>query len=284
MAAQGEKELSTLWNEVRRGYSHKSQSIQAEEVFALAAEQERKERGVRSGRRVIPARVLHLVQKGLRRIGLVTGGMRLGELYDAVDAISEGIRHGHRQQQIFPVDDHAQFKREEADVADGRTLPHPAQRPPWPDDFPDVVLHARLGGATGHPDYTAAKNGDKDAAYRLVADVLNKAAIDDIRSIIGNHRVVLTAVHAEEASGRNKIPLAMAEVLGKILHQEVDSGIVQTVRVGRSGMDGFARLANQPSFAGEVRRDAHYFILDDTLTQGGTLAGLRGYIEAQGAR
>ncbi|EOV3371228.1 hypothetical protein OSZ62_17040 [Edwardsiella ictaluri] len=210
--------------------------------------------------------------------------MRLGELYDAVDAISEGIRHGHRQQQIFPVDDHAQFKREEADVADGRTLPHPAQRPPWPDDFPDVVLHARLGGATGHPDYKAAKNGDELAARRLVADVLSKDAIDKIRRIIGKREVLLTAVHAEEASGRNKIPQAMADMLGHILHQHVDDNIVQAVRVGRSGMDGFARLANQPSFAGEVRRDAHYFILDDTLTQGGTLAGLRGYIEAQGGQ
>ncbi|WP_370554354.1 hypothetical protein NMD73_07995 [Edwardsiella tarda] len=284
MAAQGEKELSTLWNEVRRGYSHKSQSIQAEEVFALAAEQERKERGARSGRRIIPARVLHAVQSGLRRAGLVTGGMRLGELYDAVDAISEGIRHGHRQQQIFPVDDHAQFKREEADVADGRTLPHPAQRPPWPDNFPDVVLHARLGGATSHPDYKAAKNGDELAARRLVADVLSKDAIGKIRRIIGKREVLLTAVHAEEASGRNKIPQAMADMLGHILHQHVDDNIVQAVRVGRSGMDGFARLANQPSFAGEVRRDAHYFILDDTLTQGGTLAGLRGYIEAQGGQ
>ncbi|WP_239642000.1 phosphoribosyltransferase [Edwardsiella tarda] len=284
MAAQGEGALAPFWERVRRQYADKSESIQAEEAFALAAEQERKERGARSGRRIIPARVLHAVQSGLRRAGLVTGGMRLGELYDAVDAISDGIRHGHRQQQIFPANDQAQFTREEADVADGRTLPHPAQRPPWPEDFPDVVIHTRLGVATGHPDYTAAKNGDKDAAYRLVADVLNKAAIDDIRGIIGNHRVVLTAVHAEEASRRNKIPLAMAEVLGKILHQEVDSGIVQTVRVGRSGMDGFARLANQPSFAGEVRRDAHYFILDDTLTQGGTLAGLRGYIGAQGGQ
>ncbi|MFB6413049.1 LPD38 domain-containing protein [Edwardsiella piscicida] len=161
---------------------------------------------------------------------------------------------------------------------------HPVQRPPWPADFPDVVLHARLGDATAHPDYAAAKGGDKDAAYRLVADVLNKAAIDDIRGIIGNHSVVLTAVHAEEASGRNKIPQAMAEVLGKVLHQEVDSGIVQTVRVGRSGLDGFGRLANQPGFAGEVRRDVPYFILDDTLTQGGTLAGLRGYIETQGGQ
>ncbi len=64
--------------------------------------------------------------------------MRLGELYDAVDAISEGVRHGHRLQHIFPVGDHAQFKWEEADVANGRTLPHPAQRPPWPDYFPDI--------------------------------------------------------------------------------------------------------------------------------------------------
>ncbi|WGE27643.1 hypothetical protein PHA77_08960 [Edwardsiella tarda] len=284
MAAQGERALAPFWERVRRQYADKSESIQAEEVFALAAEQERKERGARSGRRIIPARVLHAVQSGLRRAGLVTGGMRLGELYDAVDAISDGIRHGHRQQQIFPANDQAQFTREEADVADGRTLPHPAQRPPWPEDFPDVVLHTRLGDATGHPDYKAAKNGDELAARRLVADVLSKDAIDKIRRIIGKREVLLTAVHAEEASGRNKIPQAMADMLGHILHQHVDDNIVQAVRVGRSGMDGFARLANQPSFAGEVRRDAHYFILDDTLTQGGTLAGLRGYIEAQGGQ
>ncbi|WP_370556874.1 hypothetical protein NMD92_08550 [Edwardsiella tarda] len=157
MAAQGERALAPFWERVRRQYADKSESIQAEEVFALAAEQERKERGARSGRRIIPARVLHAVQSGLRRAGLVTGGMRLGELYDAVDAISDGIRHGHRQQQIFPANDQAQFTREEADVADGRTLPHPVQRPPWPEDFPDVVIHTRLGDATGHPDYTAAE-------------------------------------------------------------------------------------------------------------------------------
>ncbi|EOV0998732.1 LPD38 domain-containing protein [Edwardsiella piscicida] len=284
MAAQGESALAPFWARVRRRYADKSGSIQAEEVFALAAEQERKERGARSGRRIIPARVLHAVQSGLRRAGLVTGGMRLGELYDAVDAISDGIRHGHRQQQIFPANDQAQFTREEADVADGRMMPLPAQRPPWPADFPDVVLHARLGDATAHPDYAAAKGGDEFAARRLISDVLNKAAIDNIRRIIDSRKVLLTAVHAEEASGRNKIPQAMADMLGHILHQHVDDNIVQAMRVGRSGLDGFGRLANQPGFAGEVRRDVPYFILDDTLTQGGTLAGLRGYIEAQGGQ
>ncbi|HGB3178558.1 TPA: LPD38 domain-containing protein [Salmonella enterica subsp. enterica serovar Chester] len=157
-------------------------------------------------------------------------------------------------------------------------------RTTWQKDFPDVVLHARLGDATSHRDYEAAKAGDKDAAYRLVSDVLTKEAVDKIRDIIGNREVLLAAVHAEEASGRNKIPQAMADVLGKVLHQEVATGIVQTKRVGRTGQDGFGRLANQPEFAGNVRSDLPYFILDDTLTQGGTLAGLKGYIESHGGR
>ncbi len=157
-------------------------------------------------------------------------------------------------------------------------------RTTWQKDFPDVVLHARLGDATSHRDYEAAKAGDKDAAYRLVSDVLTKDAVDKIRNIIGNREVLLAAVHAEEASGRNKIPQAMADVLGKVLHQEVATGIVQTKRVGRTGQDGFGRLANQPEFSGNVRSDLPYFILDDTLTQGGTLAGLKGYIESHGGR
>lgn len=157
-------------------------------------------------------------------------------------------------------------------------------RTPWQKDFPDVVLHARLGDATAHRDYEAAKGGDKDAAYRLVSEILTKDAVEKIRNIIGNREVLLAAVHAEEASGRNKIPQAMADILGKVLHQEVDDSLVQTKLVGRTGQDGFGRLANQPEFAGNVRSDLPYFILDDTLTQGGTLAGLKGYIESHGGR
>lgn len=157
-------------------------------------------------------------------------------------------------------------------------------RTTWQKDFPDVVLHARLGDATAHRDYEAAKAGDKDAAYRLVSEILTKDAVDKIRNIIGNREVLLAAVHAEEASGRNKIPQAMADILGKVLHQEVDDSLIQTKLVGRTGQDGFGRLANQPEFAGNVRSDLPYFILDDTLTQGGTLAGLKGYIESHGGQ
>ncbi len=57
MAAQGEGALAPFWERVRRQYADKSEPIQAEEAFALAAEPERKARGARSGWCVVPARV-----------------------------------------------------------------------------------------------------------------------------------------------------------------------------------------------------------------------------------
>jgi hypothetical protein len=53
--------------------------------------------------------------------------------------------------------------------------------------------------------------------------------------------------------------------------------------VTRTGADGFSRLAFPPPFAGKPSQSANYAILfDDTLTQGGTLANLRGYIQQFG--
>jgi orotate phosphoribosyltransferase-like protein len=43
-------------------------------------------------------------------------------------------------------------------------------------------------------------------------------------------------------------------------------------------------LSNYPRFDGHIEIEPDYLILDDTLTMGGTLASLRGYIESQGGR
>ncbi|MEN9849280.1 MAG: hypothetical protein RL368_2020, partial [Pseudomonadota bacterium] len=49
-------------------------------------------------------------------------------------------------------------------------------------------------------------------------------------------------------------------------------------KVNRTGSNGFTRLAFPPPFKGIPSQSAQYaIILDDTLTQGGTLANLRGY-------
>ena len=152
----------------------------------------------------------------------------------------------------------------------------------WRNDFPDVVIHGRLGDATAHPDYEAAKGGDDAAARRLVADVMTRKSVHKLRGLVDGRKAILAAVHAEEAVSRNAIPQAMADILGKALGLEVDPALVQSAKVGRTAQDGFGRLTNQPAFEGPVRTDLPYILLDDTLTQGGTLANLKGYIEDHG--
>lgn len=113
LKTKDDPKFKILWQQVEKNYSDKSPMVQAEEAFALAAEQDRSERNARSGNRIIPASVLHAFQMALRRAGLVKGPMKIGELYDAVDAVSDGIRNGRRTQQIFPATDQDQFRREE---------------------------------------------------------------------------------------------------------------------------------------------------------------------------
>lgn len=154
----------------------------------------------------------------------------------------------------------------------------------WDKGFPDTVLHGRLGDATAHKDYVAAKGGNDAAARRLVADVMTRKSVNELRQLLAGRKAILAAVHAEEAVSRNAIPQAMADVLGKILGLEVDPHLLQSAKVGRTAQDGFGRLTNQPSFDGPVRTDLPYILLDDTLTQGGTLANLKGYIEDHGGK
>ena len=82
----------------------------------------------------------------------------------------------------------------------------------------------------------------------------------------------------------NKIPLAMAEVLADRLGLDVDLGIVQRDKVGRTGAGSDHRLAFNPSFEGDVKAGQDYLVVDDTLTMGGTIASLRGYVENHGGK
>ena len=150
--------------------------------------------------------------------------------------------------------------------------------------FPDAVIAAALAAQSKDPSYEAAKAGNMAAARKLVQSVLLDDAVAKVRAMIGDTRPAIVPVSAEEAAGRNKIPLAAADELGSQLDLEVDVDIVQSTRSRRSGRDGMGRLANQPEFIGEVAAGQDYLIVDDTLTQGGTLAQLKTYIEANGGR
>lgn len=155
-------------------------------------------------------------------------------------------------------------------------------------DFPAVAIAEPFGPnqrrPSAHPDYAAAKAGDDEAAARLVRDYITKDVVDRFKALIGDRKPTIVPVHAEEATGRNKIPRAFAEGLAQVLGLRVDTGIVQSVRAHHTGAGAYHRIAFQAAFDGPVEQEADYLILDDALTMGGTLANLRGHIEANGGQ
>ena len=155
-------------------------------------------------------------------------------------------------------------------------------RTPWGDSFPEVQTHIRYEEFIKHPEYRAAKDGNTDAAYRLVKDVLSDEAVESIRKTIGDTNPIVASVHAEEASGRNKIPMMYAEVLAERLGLKVDDDLLQTFKANHGGASAYHRMAIQPTFGGTVEKGRNYIILDDTVAMGGTIASLKGYIEEQG--
>jgi hypothetical protein len=158
-------------------------------------------------------------------------------------------------------------------------------RLPWPADFPEVIIHTSVRSRDAHYNYVAAKGGDADAALELAIDLLNDAAISNLREAIGQRDALLLPVTADETMGFNAIPDAMAQVLGRDLGLRAVSGeVVQTNMVGHTRARAFQRIVTPPAFAGPVERGADYVLVDDHVGLGGTLANLRGHVETGGGK
>jgi len=242
-----------------------------------------------------------MITQGLNigyQAGVLHEGMPLAEavdrmLYSGVVGAAMGGTVQGSVEAIRPVVAHTALARGQSN----RLAPESAKPTGGPQDdsspmfsrtrgwegFPDAVIAEPSGAARRHPDYGAAKAGDIEAASRLVAEVLRPDSVRKIREAIGDRHPTIVAVNAVEAAGKNKIPMAFADAIGRRLGLEIDRKIVQANKVGRGGSDGFHRLAHQPSFDGEVE-SGDYIIVDDTLTQGGTLAQLKEHIESRGGR
>lgn len=158
-------------------------------------------------------------------------------------------------------------------------------RAPFSPDFPDIVVQQAANSPrriTRHVDFDAAKAGDTEAASRVVDFALDDSKVEAVRQLIGDKKPTLVAVHAEDASGRNQLPIAYAAELGKRLGLPVDADIVQANRAGRTGQGAEYRLLNRAEFDGPIQPGQDYLLVDDHVTAGGTLADLRSYIESRG--
>ncbi len=161
------------------------------------------------------------------------------------------------------------------------------RRTPFSGEFPDVVVqqpHDSDIRLVKQPGYEAAKAGDARAARDVVREMLDPDAVAHLREMIGDRKPVIVFVHAEEAAGKNALPGAYAHALGKELGLPVDRDIVQANKPQRTGKDALYRLTTPVEFDGPVKRGQDYLLADDMVTQGGTLADLKGYIEARGGK
>ncbi|HAX9549906.1 phosphoribosyltransferase [Escherichia coli] len=158
-----------------------------------------------------------------------------------------------------------------------------AERAPW-GDFPKVVRNGDLGSLTNEPEYQAAKQGDAEAALNLVERLISDDTVAQLKTLIGDEKPRIVPVLAVEVAGNNKIPAMMAVVLADRLGLEVETDIVQREKVARTGAGADHRLAFNPTFEGKVIPGQKYIVVDDTLTMGGTIASLRGYIENNGGK
>lgn len=157
-----------------------------------------------------------------------------------------------------------------------------SRRADRPVTLPTAIIGAQLGLANEHADYPAAKGGDPEAAMRLARDLVTPEMAAKVRDGLGDARPVVVPVVSEEASGRNKIPGAVARVLAAQLGLDVAVDVVQANRPKRTAMDGMDRIFAAPEFNGDVQAGQTYLLVDDALTQGATFASLASHIEGQG--
>jgi hypothetical protein len=157
-------------------------------------------------------------------------------------------------------------------------------RSPW-EKFPPVHIMTPLGTASKHPNYSAAKQGaNLDAAFDLVNDIIPDEKVFELQNKLTDKKPIIVPVHAVEAEGKNKIPVAFAAILAIRLKLTYTTDIVQANKPCRTGKGAYYRLSNYPIFDGHVENEQDYLMVDDTLTMGGTFASLRGYIDGKGGR
>ncbi len=153
---------------------------------------------------------------------------------------------------------------------------------PWRDGVEDVTVHTTL--PTIQKKYgelhQRAKKGDTDAADELVTSVVKP---EKIAAIVAQHPEARVAyVHAEEATGRNTLPVAYAHQFKRQGLQLSD--IVQTNKPEHTGSDRAGRFIRRARFNGEVESGREYIIVDDHITMGSTLRDLKDYIESKGGK
>lgn len=151
----------------------------------------------------------------------------------------------------------------------------------FPADSTVISDFTKDGAMKMHAQYKAAKGGDIAAAVKLVSYLVKPSSIEAAREKFGAD-VAYVPVMAQEASGKNQIPNALASYYAEQTGGMKASGIYQTNKAYHTGADAMERLVARSEYGGKVIPGQRYVLVDDVSTMGGTLADMASYIQSQG--
>ena len=149
----------------------------------------------------------------------------------------------------------------------------------WGGQFPPVVNHTTSAVARHHTDFNAAKNGDFQAALRLVDELVKDEKIAMIARQFPNAHIIYN--HKIQGDGINMIPAAYA-VRFSAIGMTVEHDIIAVTDVSHTNASDISRISKRMRFEGHVNRGTDYILLDDFITSGAELRDLRDYVNSQG--
>jgi hypothetical protein len=154
----------------------------------------------------------------------------------------------------------------------------------WPTDFPAVCSSGDYTktGLMRHPHFEAAKKmGDRSAARILVTDLIDRNAVWAFGRRHSNARLIVVGRNLD----CNQVPCAFAETVAEITGLPLDMGCVKKSNQAKhTGKSSMWRLLDRPKLEGWARTGASYILLDDVITQGGSVSELRQHLMRQGCR
>ena len=225
-----------------------------------------------AGDTIYPSQIEELDDYGyfwLERIQAEAAGLDKVEGSDVVEAvhaldITEAMRESVLAgQPLFAID-----------------RPSPRRQGFTTDMEPPVFSYRNHEPLRAHADYDAAKAGNMEAAVRLVGDLVQDETLDTARQRFAG--AVFAPVLAEERTGDNAIPGAMAAMYANAADGSVETEIYQANRAYHTGANAMERMIARPIFAGPVQQGARYVIVDDVTTLGGTLAEMVNHVRQNG--
>jgi len=144
----------------------------------------------------------------------------------------------------------------------------------WEENFPKGYGHTSIAYLKRCLGFVYAKNGDMNAAIYIVERCVKVNRINDLEEKYPDS-ILLPVIN-----GRNVLPLALAQKINLPVWENVF--LVSTVP--RKNLLAIQRLLHKPVFIGYIQKGLDYIIVDDIVTQGGTISALREFVIARGGR